>query len=244
MSWIQMNILMLLLFCYVSGWYSGLIWKRTCINLHGTTGYYLGKINIKGYTRQRHLCKSFILKNWRNFWWGNCVTCLNDSYVLVIGYSQKKTERLLASYIHCVYVCVYICYRLKLRFNSTTVAITIWLTATKYLKWRRCFLSSITDKTLIRLDYIYIYEHHRGCLIRSRKCVPIANIWIHSWVLVESILLIYLVLCIVLCCAVFSCVLFLFVFVLTLVCLNGNVPIVSGLFHGQAFRYNTLVPPI
>jgi hypothetical protein len=24
----------------------------------GTTGYYLGKINIKGYTR--HLCKSFI----------------------------------------------------------------------------------------------------------------------------------------------------------------------------------------
>jgi hypothetical protein len=50
------------------------------------------------------------------------------------------------------------------RYQNSTVVITIWLTVTKYpyLKWqwifyflRRCFLSSITAKTLSGLDCIY-----------------------------------------------------------------------------------------
>jgi hypothetical protein len=51
------------------------------------------------------------------------------------------------------------------RRKNSTVVITIWLTATKYpyLKWqwifsilRKCFLSSVTDKTFTGLDYIYM----------------------------------------------------------------------------------------
>jgi hypothetical protein len=64
MSWIPMNILMLLLFCCVSGWYGGPGWYpgwygkgHVLISMEqrDTT---LDKINIKGYTS--HLCKSFI----------------------------------------------------------------------------------------------------------------------------------------------------------------------------------------
>ena len=71
MSWTQMNILMLLLFCCVSGWYGGLgmipglIWKRSCINIYGTTGYYFRQ------NQHKRIHKSplqiFYLNKWRNF---------------------------------------------------------------------------------------------------------------------------------------------------------------------------------
>jgi hypothetical protein len=66
------------------------------------------------------------------------------------------------------------------RYKNSTVIITNWLT---YLKWqwifyflRRCFLCFITATTFTGLDY----EHHDGCLIRSRNCLPFASTWIHS----------------------------------------------------------------
>ena len=72
------------------------------------------------------------------------------------------------------------------RYRNSTVVITIWLTITKYpyLNWQwifsflpRVYLSSITDKTFIGLDYTC--EQNGGYLKRSRNCLPFASTWVH-----------------------------------------------------------------
>lgn len=44
----------------------------------------------------------------------------------------------------------------------------------------------------------WIYQYHRGCIIRGRNYLPFVSIWVHPWFLVGSLLLIFLVFCIVL----------------------------------------------
>ena len=41
-----------------------------------------------------------------------------------------------------------------------------------------------------------IYKSHGECLIRSRKCLPFRSFWVHTRVLVETVLLTFLVFCV------------------------------------------------
>ena len=81
------------------------------------------------------------------------------------------------------------------------------------------FLSSVTDKTFTRLDYIYIWVT-RLVIIRSRNCLPFVNTSVPPPFLVGFVLLIFLDFCVVFMCFVCLC----------LVCCVPNVVSVSGLF--------------
>ena len=111
---------------------------------------------------------------------------------------------MLKSWLQNVYGCHH--YLVRSSSQSGEVVITIWLTVTKYpyLKWqwifdfwRKLFLCPITAKTLTGLNCIRVT---RRCLIRSKNCFTIANIWVHPRFFVESMLLIFLVFCEVLLC--------------------------------------------
>ena len=127
------------------------------------------------------------------------------------------------------------------RYKNNRVVIRIMLTITKCASQKgngsftfyRFFLSSITDKTFIGLNYIYIWVIQQ-CLIRSRNCLHFVNTWFTPgfW----FVLFIFLIFCVVFLCFVclhsVSCVfnvdsvsglslwftLTLFVFILRLVC--------------------------
>jgi hypothetical protein len=92
---------------------------------------------------------------------------------------------------------------IKHRYKNSTVIITNWLTVTKYPypKWQWIFTEILSFifhcqgfyKTWL---YIYIWTTRR-CLIRSRNCLPFANICDHSRC---CFLLVVLPFCVVLLC--------------------------------------------